>query len=338
MYVRYGYLQDCLSLFPKMSCVLYGKKYDMDGLGAKLSDVAKKDSLSLENLMLIRDAEEWEYSKFWPDPEAMLKLRKPIEGCFRLGWEGRGAAIKKLYDRFQHIEVVSIILRFVDPNNFGIISPPVEKFLGLQPQENHVKYYLTYLNSLKVISSHYERLKKLAEVDMALWCLWHLLKNWRNRKFREKWDKEDQNKLSGILAQYKMDTFLRKQKLNLALYEVYEQVKENRHEPNRLLLAECLDDKEIDPEIAMVIASYTFECLVWRLIRTAKLENKLEEKTLLNMINKLEDEGFLENTSDAFHRCRKLRNFSIHPWISNLNCDERIEFVKKVNSLVGVRV
>ncbi len=60
MYIRFDYLHDCLVLFPKMTCVLHGKKYDMDGLGAKLSDVVEKNSLTLEDLMLIRDAEEWE--------------------------------------------------------------------------------------------------------------------------------------------------------------------------------------------------------------------------------------------------------------------------------------
>ncbi len=128
MYVRYNYLQDCLALLPKMTYALFGQEYDMDRIVTKLKNVGRKDTLSQDDLMLLRDATEWDYKKFWPDPSAMVSLRKPIEGCFKLGWEGRETAVRRLYERFQHIEVVSIVLRFVDPKNYGIISPPVKKF------------------------------------------------------------------------------------------------------------------------------------------------------------------------------------------------------------------
>jgi len=309
----------------------------MNAIVRKFKHVRRENSLSQGDLMLLRDAEEWDYKKFWPDPAAIVSLRKPIEGCFMLGCEGRERAVRMLYERFQHIEVVSIVLRFVDPENYGIISPPVEKFLALQPQDNHVKYYLTYLDALKEISCYYERPKKLADVDMALWCLSHLLKNWGNRRFRRNWDDKDRSKVSGILVMYNMDTFLKKQRLRRVLYEVYKHVKESKTEPNRLLLAEGLNDEKIDPELAMVTTSYTFESLVWKLVQEARLEKVLGKKKLWNMIRKLVEEGIIRNTKEDFDQCKTWRDSAVHPWLRKLKTEERKEYVEKVKTLVKMK-
>ena len=336
MHIKFSYLQDCLTLFPKMTSALFGKEYNMNRIVRKFKHIAMNDSLSQNDLMLLIDAEEWDFKKFWPDLSSMGNLRKPLEGCFKLGREGRETAVRRLYDRFQHIEVVSIVLRFVDPENYGIISPPVEKFLGLQPQDNHIKYYLTYLNVLNEISSHYGRPTNLADVDMAIWCLSHLLKNWGNRKFRRDWGNEDRSKISGILNLYSMDPFLKKQRLHRVLCEVYEYVKEGRNEPNRLILAECLNDNHIDPELAMVTTSYTFESFVWKLIEEAGLEKELEERRLWYMIKKLA-EKVDRNTIKDFSDCITWRDSAIHPWLRKLKTEDRNEFIGKAKHLVGMK-
>lgn len=336
MHIKFSYLQDCLTLFPKMTIALYDKEYNMNRIVRKFKHVAMNDSLSQNDLMLLIDAEEWDYKKFWPDLSSKGNQRKPIEGCFKLGWKGRETAVRRLYDRFQHIEVVSIVLRFVDPENYGIISPPVEKFLGLQPQDNHIKYYLTYLNVLNDVSRHYGRPSNLADVDMAIWCLSHLLKNWGNREFRRNWSNEDQSKIYGMLNLYAMDPFLKKQRLHRVLCEVYEHVKEGRNEPNRLLLAECLNDNQIDPELAMVATSYTFESFVWKLIEEAGLKKELLERRLRYMIKKLA-EKLDKTTIDDFDKCKTWRDSATHPWLPKLNADNRNKFVGKAKHLVGMK-
>jgi hypothetical protein len=51
----------------------------------------------------------------------------------------------------KNIELVSIVLRFVDPYNFGMFTPPVEKLLETKREYNYVETYINYLNDLKKI-------------------------------------------------------------------------------------------------------------------------------------------------------------------------------------------
>ncbi len=190
---------------------------------------------------------------------------------------------------------------------------------------------------MKEISCHYNRPKVLADVDMALWCLSYLLKNWGNRRFRSYWDDKDRDKVSGILAMYNMDTFLKRQRLRRLLYEVYEHVKESKSEPYRLLLAEGLNDERIDPELAVVTASYTFESLVWKLVQEARLENALGKKKLWNMIRNLIEARKIRNTETDFDQCKKWRDSAVHPWLRRLKAEERKEYIEKVKTLVKLK-
>ena len=48
--------------------------------------------------------------------------------------------IEKLFHIIGNIEIVSCILRFVDPNNYGILSPQVENFLCTRGNSQIEKY------------------------------------------------------------------------------------------------------------------------------------------------------------------------------------------------------
>jgi len=147
---NFNLLKESLELFPKLTSIMFGWEYNMDEIEKKLSNVKENDRLDSNDLLRICDSKEWDYKKFWPDLVGTIDLDQPIKGIFKLGWEGRKKAISKLYKRFLNIEVVSVILRFVDPQNYAIISPPVENFFSLQPKNNHIEYYLGF----KVLTQH----------------------------------------------------------------------------------------------------------------------------------------------------------------------------------------
>lgn len=189
-----NYLNECFLLFPKMIYALFGKKQDLLKLEHELRHIVQNNCLERGDLLRIINAEEWDYKKFWPELEKFADIFTPIRGCFQLGWEGRTEVVKTFYKIFKQIEVVSIILRFIDSDNYAIISPPVEKLLGLQPEEDHVRYYLSYLDVLKRIADIYGEPKKIAYIDMALWCLCFIIKNKGNRGFWETWEPEDRKK------------------------------------------------------------------------------------------------------------------------------------------------
>ena len=175
---NFNYLQKSFEMFPRLTGIMFGWEYNMTEIENKLSNVRENDRLERNDLLRIRNAEEWDYKKFWPDLESAIDLEQSVRGIFKLGWEERKKTISDLYEQFLHIEVVSVILRFVDPQNYAIISPPVEKFFSLQPKDDHIEYYINYLNMLKKTSKHFQLPNRLAEVDIALWSLTYILRNW----------------------------------------------------------------------------------------------------------------------------------------------------------------
>lgn len=242
--------------------------------------------------------------------------------------------ISFLYKRFLHIEVVSIILRFVDPQNYAIISPPVEKFFSLQPKEDHVEYYVSYLNLLEKTSKHFRSPTRLADVDMALWCLSFLLRHWGDNEYRAKWTESEKSIIELIIHCYSRDRFFKKIRLREALLQAYRNIEEGECEPNRIFLAECLDSEEIDPELAMITISFCFENLLWKVIEeTGKAEEFKVLRPRLKWIKKLKGNKIYETIS-IFKTCLELRDRAVHPWLKKLSAVEREDFIYNLEKLI----
>ncbi|MFC2165387.1 hypothetical protein ACFLT2_10390 [Acidobacteriota bacterium] len=334
MQSKFNYVEECLELFPKLTKIMFGSEYDLDEIENKLRNVKKDDRLDRNDLLRIRDAREWDYKKFWPDLITVVDLDKPIVGIFNLPWEENKKTISELYSRFLNIEVVSVILRFVDPQNFAIISPPVEKFFSLQPKEDHVEYYTSYLNLLKKTSKHFLYPNRLADVDMALWCLSFIMKNWGDKEFCAKWTESERPVIELIIHCYKVDQYFKKLRLCEALSQVYLDIGEDESEPNRLFLADCLDSEEIDPELAMIIVSFCFEKFLWDLIKeTDRVEEFREVRSRKKWIEMLEGNKIFE-TSLIFGTCAELRDRSVHPWLQKLSPVEREDFIANMEKLI----
>jgi len=77
--------------------------------------------------------------------------------------------VEDLYDRPNRIEVVSVLLRFVCPQEFGIISPPVASLLNLVPGDAHPRSCNRYPEVPGDLRRHYSGLDHVADVDMTLW-------------------------------------------------------------------------------------------------------------------------------------------------------------------------
>ena len=78
--------------------------------------------------------------------------------------------IRKLLEVYRQIEPVSVVLRFVQPKDYGIVSAPVEKMLGIGPDRRQSDRYLRYTHSLRELRDS-RGFETAAQVDMALWAL-----------------------------------------------------------------------------------------------------------------------------------------------------------------------
>jgi hypothetical protein len=166
-----SWMMEFLAEFPAVSERMTGRRQDLDCVEALLADARRSREVTSEALSTIESGEYWNYPTWWPlfshsfgDP-----IRLPDDFTNLCD---RKRAVDALYDRLHHIEVVSVVLRFVCPEDFGIISPPVSQLLNLPPLGDHVSYYVHYLEILRVLRDH-SGLARVADVDMALWSAAH---------------------------------------------------------------------------------------------------------------------------------------------------------------------
>ena len=132
-------------------------------------------TIGSQELQVIEDSQTWTYLRWWP------RLSTQIEQPIRLppdlrSRQAKRRAIEDLQERLKHIEVVSVVLRFVCPEEFGILSPPVVSLLNMAPAEgeDYVDHFLRYLSVLRDVLGHYQFFSRIADVDMALWSAAHL--------------------------------------------------------------------------------------------------------------------------------------------------------------------
>ena len=174
-----GYLHTCLALHSDLMEILYGHRQDIRQIEDATAEVRENRQLAYEDIERILDRNVWNADMFgyWP-------RRQDIESILTKTWSfkelpGRqDEVITDMYSVFRQIELISVILRFVMPEEYGIISAPVEKVLGInyfgshemRPEYLHLEKYRTYLYDLRNLRKE-RGFDRVADVDMALWVL-----------------------------------------------------------------------------------------------------------------------------------------------------------------------
>jgi len=107
-------------------------------------------------------------ARYWPVPpardlDAALKKRIRLESS---GIDPSGLVLR-LLDVFHNIGLVSIVLRFVHPDRFGIFSSPVVNLLQIH-RPTAVDVYLAFCEELKQWQQHF-KMASVAQTEMGLW-------------------------------------------------------------------------------------------------------------------------------------------------------------------------
>ena len=123
--------------------------------------------LSLKHMRTIK--EDLGFIAWWKMPVIKEKELEGFKGIFKNLAPFNKDIIIKLYDLLKNIETVSVVLRCICPENYGILSPPVEDILNI-PGKNQWEKYINYLQDLDRLKEHYG-FGEIAKVDMALWTL-----------------------------------------------------------------------------------------------------------------------------------------------------------------------
>lgn len=288
------YLHDCLAAFPEISARKYGAPFDLAAIERAVRHLRGRRPLTYADLSYFVSAEHWWFEKYWvlpPEDKISPKLAKLTFDFWNLPKRQDGV-LRQLLEVFKSIELVSIILRFVKPEAYGIISPPVERVLDVRRGSDALETYRNYLEDLGAVCAHYG-FPRAADADMALWALhercWGTLRD------------------PGIAAAYEADPFmLRLRAKNLV---------------GHLLAGRSYGDfahamEHVDPQLAAIVACYTFElqlrALAARLgVRPARTLNDLidafADSAVANDVRRAEWRRLKAVRDAVFHEGRRPR-------------------------------
>lgn len=158
------YLHTCLGLFEEVSKERYGRPFNLNAIEGDVHHLRTKKTITYQDLVYFTNPERWWFDRFWVLPSSNqvdTLLGKASFDFHQLSRGNEGSAkerqtVQSLLDIFRSIELVSIILRFVRPVAFGILSPPVEQVLSVRRGFNAVETYSHYLSDLRTIRDHYK--------------------------------------------------------------------------------------------------------------------------------------------------------------------------------------
>jgi hypothetical protein len=170
--VNRNYLHDCFEAFEEVTKQKYGTAQDLAAIELAVAPLRNRRALTYNELREFESPRNWVFKTWWvfpPEPHVTTELKNRKFNFWRLPQKEQNL-IKCLLDVFKSIELVSIILRFVRPEHYGIISPPVERILDVRRGSDAVETYLNYIEDLRKIAEHYN-FERVADADIALWVL-----------------------------------------------------------------------------------------------------------------------------------------------------------------------
>jgi len=323
------YLKKCLEQFEKVSEAIYGRPFNLKAIEKEMQHFRNAREIKLADLELFRNifknSEHWWFDRYWVIPhniDVEPHLKEHTFNFWQLSQKNEGSEyeqkfITNLLSAFRSIELVSIILRFIKPTSFGILSPPVERVLDVRRGSNAVETYLNYLNNLRSIRDNddYEGIHHAAEADMALWVL-------HEKCFSS--SAEGQT----IREEYENDEFmLRLRTKNL--------VGPITHLPYTRL-AQALETVRND--LAGLIACYVFEQNIQKLARengiSLRETNEGRQMVYKSMGQIIEDlyrkKIITVETRGKWNRLREIRNKVFHAKIDTPSSKEIQDLVKEI--------
>ena len=280
-----SYLHRCFRLHGKLRSIYYRKNLhqDVGAIEKEMEGVRSSGQLNYEDLERIVNPDVWDADDFgyWP---SRVELERSLESRYWDFWNqprNEDELIAGLLEVFRQIELVSVVLRFIVPEHFGIMSPPVENLLGIGPSPNHVGKYRRYLESLREVRDSDRELASAAEADMALWVLQvgvldGVLEGG-----------EDMEECENLRREYEQDTKLRAIRVRNLSHQLFEEM--SRPQLAEALLEGAADDKQGQKRVDLAgqIAGIEFERFVGQLAG----KRPDEEQKLAEMVRELRPES-----------------------------------------------
>ena len=171
--MRQHYLHACYKLHPELTARKYKRAQDLEEIEKHTDHIRSSCRLTYNDIEVLTKNRFLDVNMFgyWPTRDEIAGDLEGRKFDF-LNLPGKEEhVVQELQSVFHQIELVSVILRFVDPRNYGILSPPVERVLGICSAQDHSEKYRLYVTNLRRIRDDVDGLTAAAQVDVALWVL-----------------------------------------------------------------------------------------------------------------------------------------------------------------------
>lgn len=227
----------------------FKREYDYPAVEKELAPLRKGAGYPLNpsHVLRILDPSLTPFSKYWPRPDESV-LRRKLDPGINIGplpdQDKRIVElIKKLLDVFQNIGIVSLILRFVYPERFGIFSTPIVYLLQIH-RPTVLQLYFDFCEELKEWQAHFG-VDSVAETEMGIWAFHQISSR-----------AEDSLKATLARREFDNDVWIQRRRLKQTLGPFVN--KYGSLEFARILIG-------VDPNLAAMIAGREYE----RLLRIA---------------------------------------------------------------------
>jgi hypothetical protein len=285
------YLQECLHQFPRICKLKYGVEFDLVSVEEKVRHLRRRTPLTYSDLKYFESPEHWWFQRFWvfpPRERIEPALEKETFDFWNLPESNEAGTIRKLLRIFKSIELVSIILRFIRPEHYGIYSAPIQHMLDIRHGRDLVETYSTHLENLRRIGKHYG-FTRIADVDMALWVL-------HEKCFGRYQD-------PAMARDFRNDDFMLQLRVNNLVAPLADL--------SEAKLAKAL--VAVKPDLAALIACHYFEILIRRLAAQLHISEIDSHSALEDVIDSFPNYGPVDPVRRALWKTLKsVRNELIH--------------------------
>jgi hypothetical protein len=294
-------LKACFELFNAVCQQKFKRTYNFRVLEKDFEQLrAGKRWLVARDILKLFDSARTPFGQYWPPPrerdlDAILKQ----DHFYMAPAPSDRDLIVRLLGVVHNIGIVSLVLRFVHPDRFGIFSTPVVNLLQIH-RPTTVELYMAFCDELREWQKHF-RLPSVADTGTALWTFHEIAKS-----------AEPAPDTDAARQAFDADVWVQRRRASQALRPFFK-----KYGP--LELARILVEEH--PKLAGKVAGEEYERRLRDIARRMGLRLGVKGSTEI-LFDRLEQTGYITlEQKTLLRRIWTTRNKSVHP-VATLSHEE----------------
>jgi hypothetical protein len=165
-----------LDRFPEVCRHKFGRSYSFHALEKKFEPLCTGNRwLAAKDVLNIFDPTATPFGHYWPKPnekelDQILRKTRLVLGPSPVDPR---ELVRRALDVLHSIGIVSLLLRFVHPDRYGVFSTPIMNLLQVH-RPRTIDLYLAYCEELRAWKEHF-RMESVADTETALWTYHELV-------------------------------------------------------------------------------------------------------------------------------------------------------------------